>query len=102
MINTFVQFFPSLIIAQLLRSLTTEDPSWKVGMLANLNNPKGLVLAALLYTCLCTKTIIENQYFSMVTNLGAEVRGTISAAIYQKSLRLSPTGKQNNTVSNLF
>lgn len=100
LVNTLVQFFPSLIIAQLLKSLTTDNTAWQVGILQHVKNPKGVLLAVLLYLCLCTKTTIENQYFDMVTVLGAQVRGTLSAAIYQKALKLSPTGRQNNTVCN--
>lgn len=99
-VNTLVQFFPSILIAQLLKSLSsTDQTAWTIPMLQQVKNPKGVVLAVLLYLCLCAKTTVENQYFDMVTVLGAQIRGTLSAAIYQKSLKLSPTGRQFNTVS---
>lgn len=59
---------------------------------------QGLFLSFLLFLCLSMKTVIENQYFDMVTMLGAQIRGTLSAAIYQKALRLGPEGRQNVTV----
>eukprot|EP01033_Poteriospumella_lacustris_P022288 gene22288-16719_t len=47
------------------------------------------------------KTLIENMYFDMVTNLSSQVRGTLSAAIYQKALRLGPEGRQNTTLGEI-
>ncbi len=60
-----------------------------------------MLLALVLFAVLSMKTLIENMYFDMVTNLSSQVRGTLSAAIYQKALRLGPEGRQNTTVTNL-
>eukprot|EP00981_Chlorochromonas_danica_P011662 scaffold4203_cov166-Ochromonas_danica.AAC.8 len=62
----------------------------------------GLQLCLLLFLCLSTKTAIENQYFDLVTNTGAQVRGTISAAIYQKAFRLGASGRQNVTTGEII
>lgn len=99
-VNTFVQFLPSLLITRILRFTTqlggqSNIPrSWQA-----LITHRGLQLCILLFLCLSTKTAIENQYFDLVTNIGAQVRGTISAAIYQKAFRLGASGRQNVTVS---
>lgn len=90
--NTLVQFFPSLLISRIVG--VTEK--------GTLGNPQlrmlGLCYAALLFTALCAKTFLENQYFDEVINLSSKVKGTLSAAVYKKSLRLSPSSRQNNTV----
>ena len=91
--NTFVQFFPSILISRIV-SITEKG---------TLGNPSlrllGLCYASLLFTALCAKTFLENQYFDEVINLSSKVKGTLSAAVYKKSLRLSPSSRQNNTVS---
>jgi ABC-type transport system involved in cytochrome bd biosynthesis fused ATPase/permease subunit len=97
-INSIVQFFPSILLSKLLKlinsgTLKTHNP---------LAIKQSVMLALLLLLSLCTKTIIENMYFDMVTNLAAQVRGTLSAAIYQKALKLGPQGRQNVTVSFFF
>ena len=60
-----------------------------------------MIYSLMLFGVLCVKTVIENQYFYAVTNLGANVRGVLSSAIYRKSLRLSSTGRANNTVGEI-
>lgn len=91
--NTFVQFFPSILISQIV-SITDKG---------TLSNPAlrmlGLGYAGLLFAALCAKTFLENQYFDEVINLSSKVKGTLSAAVYKKSLRLSPSSRQNNTVN---
>jgi hypothetical protein len=59
---------------------------------------EGMILALALYGTLCVKTFLENQYFDAIIGIGAAARGAISAAIFRKSLKLSPAGRQNNTV----
>ena len=61
---------------------------------------EGMLLAFALYGTLCVKTALENQYFDSIISIGATARGAISAAIFRKSLKLSPSGRQNNTVRN--
>lgn len=104
--NTCVQFLPSLIIARLLRSI---DGSSKVHLpvlfskatVNVLSASKGFKLSCILLLTLCAKTIIENQYFDGATSMGASIRGTMSAAVFRKSLRLSSSGRQNNTIGEI-
>jgi hypothetical protein len=63
---------------------------------------EGMFLALALYGTLCVKTFLENQYFDAIIGIGAAARGAISAAIFRKSLKLSPAGRQNNTVRFFF
>ena len=62
---------------------------------------EGYALCFLLFTVLCTKTLIENQYFDQAIQLGASIRGTLSAAVYRKSLKLGPAGQQNTTMGEI-
>lgn len=103
--NTLVQFLPSLIIARLLKHIDTHNSAalpplsaltWKTYA-----TNKGFLLASMLLLTLCAKTIIENQYFDLATTSAASIRGTTSAAVFKKSLRLSPSGRQNNTVGEI-
>jgi hypothetical protein len=63
---------------------------------------EGMLIALALYGVLCVKTVLENQYFDSIISTGATARGAISAAIFRKSLKLSPSGRQNNTVRGNF
>lgn len=94
LLNTVVQFFPSLIVARILQ-LSDMSTSSDIILL------KGCILSGLLFVVLCTKTVVENQYFDMVINLGANIRGTLSTAIYRKSLKLGSSSRRNNTVRSL-
>lgn len=100
-INTCVQFLPSLIVSNILK---ITDATSKVGnsavITAKLQN-QGKLLALSLFMVLSMKTLFENQYFYIVTNTGTNIRGTLSAALYQKSLRLSPGGKTNTTLGEI-
>lgn len=96
LVNSAVQFLPSLLVSKILKL----GAPGTLGGKAEVN--RGLMLAMLLFISLSTKTVIENVYFDMVTNLAAQIRGTLSAAIYQKALRLGPEGRQNVTVSELI
>lgn len=53
----------------------------------------------LLLFVLCTKTLVDSQYFDRAVNLGASVRSTLAAVVYRKSAQLTPASRQNNTVS---
>lgn len=89
--NTVIQFFPSLLIARILKFSDVCSSSHSL-----LN--QGMYLSLMLFLVLCAKTVIENQYFDMVIKLGASIRGTLSTAIYRKALRLGPSSRKNNTV----
>lgn len=94
LMNTLVQFLPSLLIARILGDV--DGVSAVLDRQALLQ--RGILLSVSLFLALCAKTFMENQYFYTVIDMGASIRGVLSAAIYRKSLRLSPAGRQNNTV----
>lgn len=108
--NTIVQFVPSLLVARILKLSETLADSKVVAatssvalndMLVFTKRREGIVLSLLLLAALCAKTIIENQYFHVVTEMAASVRGAVSSAVYRKSLRLSPSGRQNSTIGEI-
>lgn len=94
-INSAVQFLPAVLISRILK-LTNK---LQAGSHPTAASKDLILLAIVLFAVLSLKTLIENMYFDMVTNLSSQVRGTLSAAIYQKALRLGPEGRQNTTVS---
>ena len=123
-LNTVVQFFPSLIVAQILKSVdktkigaagsVTASASaagwgwgwWQRALAAwpplRLVYHEGILLTIALFLCLATKTITENQYFDMITRFSAEIRGALSTAIYSKSLRLSPSSRASNSAGEVI
>lgn len=119
LVNTFVQFVPSLIIARILKyvsnpphtaavALSTLFPTLPqhvppallhlLDLAYSLLQHDGFTLSLLLFFFLCTKTFIENQYFDAISQVSAQIRGTLSTAVYRKALRLSAASRQNNTV----
>ena len=100
LINTSIQFVPSLLIARLLRYVDNSGKIAKPLSREFLSN-RGFILACLLLVTLSAKTCIENQYFDLATTMGASIRGTLSSAVFRKSLRLSPSGRQNNTIGEI-
>ncbi|CAM9789450.1 unnamed protein product [Ectocarpus sp. 4 AP-2014] len=55
----------------------------------------------MLFAAVSLKTAIENQYFYATNNIGTSTRGVLSTAVYRKSLRLSPSARQNATVGEI-
>jgi hypothetical protein len=126
LVNTLVQFTPSLLVSRILKYIgkgRQQSPEQSVVAMAVLAtvaphvpptvataitkilhvlSNEGFQLSLLLFLCLSAKTIVENQYFDATTQLGAEVRGALSTAVYRKALKLSPGSRANNTVSVVF
>lgn len=121
LVNTLVQFAPSLIVARILKFIgqggkATQCSAVSANLLSRLSiiaSPavqnaiaqlvsvfchEGFQLSLLLFITLSCKTAIENQYFDAVSRLSSEVRGTLSTAVYRKALKLSPASRANNTV----
>lgn len=98
--NTCVQFIPSLIIARILQNVDLQKDLSTTLTLGNMVflQQKGVMLCMALFIVLSTKTFIENQYFYRVINLSSSVKGALSSAIYKKAMKLSPSGRTNNTV----
>ena len=97
LLNTFIQFLPALLIAKILKC-SNASPITSLSQLSSGVFNEGLLLSVGLFLCLCSKTVVENQYFDKVISMGANIKGTLSTAIYRKSLKLSPSGRSNNTV----
>lgn len=97
--NTIVQFLPSILIARILSYVDKAAASKLTGAAAL--GLEGPLLALALFSVLTVKTLMENQYFDRIITLGAAVRGALSTSIYTKALRLSPAGRQANTVISL-
>ena len=100
-INTCVQFIPSLIVSNILKIADTTSKVGTSAVVATKLQNQGKLLALSLFMVLSLKTLFENQYFYIVTNTGTNIRGTLSAALYQKSLRLSPGGRTNTTLGEI-
>ena len=99
--NTFVQFLPSLVVARILKNV--DDQAAALGNVALLQSlrSRGIWLALLLMALLSTKTFLENQYFYTIIKMSASIRATLSSAIYRKALKLSESGRVNNTVGEI-
>jgi ABC-type multidrug transport system fused ATPase/permease subunit len=97
--NTIVQFFPPLIVAQILKTVDAANLAKGAQLMAL--QKRGFMLSSSLFLMLGVKTALENQYFFVVTNAGVNVRGTVTSAIFRKSIRLSESSRQNNTVGDI-
>eukprot|EP00752_Nemacystus_decipiens_P001289 g1282.t1 len=95
-VNTVVQFLPAILVQRLLRLLESGIAAGGAGAVK-----KAYILCAMLFTVVSLKTAIENQYFYTTNNIGTSTRGVLSTAVYRKSLRLSPSARQNATVGEI-
>lgn len=95
-----MQFLPSIIIARILKLVSSGGINTSLAPKSYLKD--GFALSAVLFLVLSTKTFLENAYFYHIINLAASVRGALSTAIFRKSLRLNPQGRQNFTIGNLI
>lgn len=82
LVNSTLQFLPSFLLAALLNSL---EPG--------ADHTMAFVWAALLWLALSAKTVAENQYFHRTIRVSWNVRSTVTAAVYRKALKLSPTAR---------
>lgn len=118
LLNTLIQFAPALFISRILKFVGSNQggkvptpvilPVICTGLsptvrrllvhVMHLLRNEGVQLSLLLFVTLCAKTAVENQYFHSISQMSSEVRGTLSTAVYRKSLKLSPSSRKNNTV----
>lgn len=98
-VNTCVQFLPSIFISKLLKLVTSINGN--KNLISSQYYLDGIIISVLLYLSLNAKTIIENLYFYVVINLGSSVRGVLSCALFQKALKLSPSGRQDFTTGEI-
>ncbi|CAB1113175.1 ABC [Ectocarpus sp. CCAP 1310/34] len=94
--NTSVQFLPAILVQRLLRLLESGIAAGGAGAVK-----KAYTICAMLFAAVSLKTAIENQYFYATNNIGTSTRGVLSTAVYRKSLRLSPSARQNATVGEI-
>ena len=100
LVNTLVQFLPSLLVARILT--TTDAMTTAVSpLLVNSLRKQGVALSLTLFAVLGLKTFFENQYFYIVTNTGTNIRGTLAAAIYKKAMRLTSGGRGKSSLGEI-
>ena len=119
LLNTLIQFAPALFISRILKFVGSNQggkvrtplalPALFAGLspalrrvlvhTIHLLRNEGVQLSLLLFVTLCAKTAVENQYFHSISQMSSEIRGTLSTAVYRKSLKLSPSSRKENTVS---
>ncbi|CAN0379475.1 unnamed protein product, partial [Phaeothamnion confervicola] len=101
--NSCVQFLPALLLSRLLKTFeqmaATGGVAGAAEAAALARTAYGVALA--LFAVVTSKTLIENQYFYRMVNLGMAVRGAVATAVYRKSLRLSPAARQRATVGEI-
>lgn len=94
--NSTIQFAPPLLLSALLDTIADQSsaapqkPVWL-----------GYVLAVAIFVATTLRVVIENNYFHRVVRVGFQVRTALSAAVYRKSLRMSPTAKQDTPVGKI-
>uniref|UniRef100_A0A1J3J339 ABC-type xenobiotic transporter n=7 Tax=Noccaea caerulescens TaxID=107243 RepID=A0A1J3J339_NOCCA len=78
------QFVGPLILSNLLRSMQEGDPAWI-----------GYVYAFLIFVGVTLGVLCQSQYFQHVGRAGFQLRSTLIAAIFHKSLRLTHEARKN-------
>ncbi|XP_044496374.1 ABC transporter C family member 12-like isoform X2 [Mangifera indica] len=93
--NDLSQFVGPLLLNRLLQSTQRGDPAWT-----------GYAYAFLIFVGVSTGVLCEAQYFQNVWRVGFQLRSTLVAAIFRKSLRLThesrknfPSGKITNMIT---
>ncbi|XWS55359.1 hypothetical protein CRYUN_Cryun10bG0167800 [Craigia yunnanensis] len=81
--NDLSQFVGPLILNRLLQSMQQGDPSW-IGYIYAFSIFVGVVLGVL----------FEAQYLQNVLRVGFQLRSTLVAAVFRKSLRLTHEGRK--------
>ncbi|KAI7818635.1 P-loop containing nucleoside triphosphate hydrolase protein [Gamsiella multidivaricata] len=62
---------------------------------------RGYTLACLMFVCSLLQTTVVQQYFHLCFRTGMNIRAALVTAIYQKSLRLSNSSRQDSTVGEI-
>jgi hypothetical protein len=99
-LNTLMTFVPPLLVAAILRGLGNASiGSIKSTTLLIPASSRGFLLSMMLLFALSVKTILDNQYFYVITNAGAAVRGAVATAVYRKLLKLRECDRFKFSVS---
>jgi ABC-type multidrug transport system fused ATPase/permease subunit len=83
LVNTFIQAFPALLVARLLRLVEAGEAQ---------PVRKALTTAVTLVALLSVKMVTENQYFHNVVKYSTQVRGGLAGLLFEKALRLPGGG----------
>ncbi|KAL3851518.1 hypothetical protein ACJIZ3_013400 [Penstemon smallii] len=81
--NDVSQFIGPLILNRLLQSMQQRDPTWI-----------GYIYAFLIFVGVVFGALCEAQYFQNVSRVGYRLRSTVVAAIFRKSLSLTPESRK--------
>ncbi|KAF9112024.1 hypothetical protein BGX27_004109 [Mortierella sp. AM989] len=93
--NDILGFLQPVLLREMLRfvmSYKTESPQPLY---------RGYAIAFLMFICSVTQTTVLHQYFHLCFRTGMHVRAGLVTAIYQKSLRLSNSARQEFTVGEI-
>ncbi|XP_028966861.1 canalicular multispecific organic anion transporter 2 [Galendromus occidentalis] len=85
-----VNFFGPLIMKALMRFMDNDQPTWI-----------GIAYAVVMLLSMILQTILENLFYHRISELGMHVRNVVTAAVYEKSLRLSPGARREKTVGEI-
>jgi hypothetical protein len=84
-----ILFSPPLIVMKILQ----EIESSRMNVLHSNKHIRTAVMYSIgLFVAVVTKTLSENQYYDVTFSTGAYIRATLSAAVYNKALRLGQFG----------
>ncbi|KAF9435675.1 hypothetical protein BGZ76_005767, partial [Entomortierella beljakovae] len=93
--NDMLGFLQPVLLGSMLRfvaSYKTENPQPLY---------RGYTIAFLMFLCSISQTTVLHQYFHLCFRTGMHVRAGLVTAIYQKSLRLSNSARQEFTVGEI-
>ncbi|KAF9128020.1 hypothetical protein BGW39_005426 [Mortierella sp. 14UC] len=95
MANDILGFMQPVLLREMLRfvmSYKTDDPQPLY---------RGYTIAVLMFICSLAQTTVLHQYFHLCFRTGMHIRAGLVTAIYQKSLRLSNSARQEFTVGEI-
>ncbi|OAQ30743.1 ATP-binding cassette transporter 1 [Linnemannia elongata AG-77] len=95
MANDLLGFMQPVLLREMLRfvmSYKTDDPQPLY---------RGYTIAVLMFICSLSQTTVLHQYFHLCFRTGMHIRAGLVTAIYQKSLRLSNSARQEFTVGEI-
>jgi ATP-binding cassette subfamily C (CFTR/MRP) protein 1 len=88
--NDLSQFVGPVFLALLLQSMQDREPV-----------QRGYLYAAAIFVGILFGVICEGQYFQNVMRVGFQSRSTLVAAVFRKSLRLTPGGRRGFTTGKI-
>ncbi|KAI1297750.1 hypothetical protein EDD11_006989 [Mortierella claussenii] len=94
-INDSLGFLLPLLLREMLRfviSYKTETPQPLY---------RGYIIAVLMFVCSLCQTTVVHQYFHLCFRTGMNIRAALVTAVYQKSLRLSNSARQEFTAGEI-